>query len=285
MEQAVQDQQQQAVESLAKQVISRENITTCEPRQQCPQCHESKASFVGAVCFVCYWIARGEKFRWIACPKCGLEWSKLKENGECYDCGEKAEKDAEKKSLMMKQVRKLFGSERNFEKLSFENFTAFDGLEPAIKTAKEFSPDKDNLYLWGAPGMGKTHLAFSILREALLAGRKVDKLTMREMINRFRMTKPEEEAAQIEDMVGVEVLVIDDMGKAANSDFALNILTDILDKRSLVERYGLVITSNLFIGDLARQSGDDRLSSRITGMCKVIEVRSPYDYRVERGGI
>ena len=118
-----------------------------------------------------------------------------------------------------------------------------------------------------------------------MAGRKVDKLTMREMINRFRMTKPEEEAAQIEDMVGVEVLVIDDMGKAANSDFALNILTDILDKRSLVERYGLVITSNLFIGDLARQSGDDRLSSRITGMCKVIEVRSPYDYRVERGGI
>jgi len=270
---------------LAKQVTSRENIITCEPRQQCPQCKADKTSFVGETCFVCHWLARGEKFNWIACPKCGIEWSKLKESGRCYGCDEKLEKDAEKKISMLKKVKRIFGSERNFEKLSFENFTIFDGLTPAVDACRNFNSDKENLYLWGAPGMGKTHLAFAIIRSAMLAGKRVDKLTMRELINRFRLVKPEEETAQIEELVAVDVLVIDDMGKAANSDFALNILTDILDKRSLMERNGLVITSNLFISDLSRQSGDDRLSSRISGMCRLVEVRSPYDYRVERGGI
>lgn len=249
--------------------------------KQCQKCQIEKRTFVGEVCFVCYWDERGEHFNWIKCSQCGVEWSKLKTDTLCYDCHEKSIDDVEKKKQICRTILRIFKSDTNFKKLSLDNLTVFEGMEMAVKAANEFLPEKNNLYFWGAPGRGKTHLAYGIVGKWVVQGKSADFLTVRGLVNRFRLLKPEEETARIDEMVGLDILVIDDFGKVTNSDFALDILTDILDKRALGGKGGLIITSNLFLDDFARKNNDDRLSSRISGMCHIVEVRSDYDFRLE----
>ena len=65
-------------------------------------------------------------------------------------------------------------------------------------------------------------------------------------------------------------LVLDDFGAEKTTDFVRQISYLIVDYR---EKYELqtIITSNYFLKDIAILL-DDRLSSRITGMCKIIKL-------------
>lgn len=177
---------------------------------------------------------------------------------------------------------KLFGSEKKLNELSFENFTRFEGTDEAYLACEKFNPEINSLYLWGETGRGKTHLVYALAQENLKKGKTVDIMTIRDFVNRFRMIKPDEEKELVEKLVNTDVLIIDDLGRIAGSEFSIDILSNIIDKRSIIDKNGLVITSNLFLDQLANHNQEDRLTSRIAGMCKVIEVRSDFDFRLER---
>ena len=57
-----------------------------------------------------------------------------------------------------------------------------------------------------------------------------------------------------------------------DTEYSMSIFYEILDGRLMQKQNGLIITSNLSLNELAVKMGDDRITSRIAGMCRVISL-------------
>ena len=224
----------------------------------------------------------GARIAWVKCPACGKEWSKLKDSGECWDCDEKKGADAKRKTAIRAKLLRMFGSNAGLLALSFQNWMHVPGAVEAHDYANAFDPAKDNAYFVGPSGRGKTHLAYAMAQKWAGLGKSAEILTVRQLVNRFRLAKPDEETERSDALANADVLVIDDLGKVANSEFALDILTDIVGRRGMMEKNGLIVTSNLTLDHLAQKNQDDRLSSRLAGMCRIVRIQTEKDYRLER---
>lgn len=137
--------------------------------------------------------------------------------------------------------------------------------KPAIESCSVFPTF--NLFLWGTAGTGKTHLATAIIREH-------DGMVIKpqRIYRDCRGLKDgAEEQAAIDRFVNIPFLVIDDLG-IYETNFAYSVLVEIIDGRDMGDKKGLIITSNLSLDSLAEKMKDDRISSRLAGMCKVIEI-------------
>ena len=144
----------------------------------------------------------------------------------------------------------------------------------------------EGVFLTGSRGVGKTHLAVALMREAMLAAGPVKyldtyKIDLRklplfvsvpELLLEIRDTYNDNGASEkeiIDRYSWVDVLVLDDLGveKQKPSEWALRTLYIIIDRRYR-EDLRTIITSNLGI-DEVEEKLDDRIASRIAGMCKV----------------
>lgn len=272
-------------ESAAKPLTSPVSTTTFAKRT-CKKCGRERSLVLDdfdAGCIACLMRETGERIAWVQCPKCGKECAKLLEPDACWDCVDAAAKDPQfAAKAAVRRLTEILGSEKAVRDLTLEKFLDVPGTELALKAAKNFNPLKENLYLWGPTGRGKTHLAYAIAQNMARKGLSVEILSMRDFVNRFRLIRPDEEVAQVKQLTRVDVLVIDDLGSVRSSDFSIDILLDVLNKRFLQEKNGLVVTSNLFFDDLARKNNDDRITSRLSGACTAIKVQTGYDYRCER---
>jgi DNA replication protein DnaC len=92
-----------------------------------------------------------------------------------------------------------------------------------------------------------------------------------ELRDSFREKAERSEREIIEHYSNVQLLVLDDLGAEKTSDFALQSLYIIIDKRYSEMRH-TIITSNLSVDEIAGKVGD-RIASRIAGMCRVIELK------------
>lgn len=222
----------------------------------------------------------GEKATWIVCPTCGKEVNKLREGNMCWDCVEDDIKRKEKEFFIDKKIENLFGSQEAIKWYTFDNWDPIVSLDRAYTKAFNFEPYSENLYLWGKVGRGKTHLAYAIAIKQLKAGLSIDILSPRELAGKFRRKNFEDEIFEMDKLRKVDVLILDDIGKGQETQFALGILAEVLNKRALNKKNGLVITSNLSLDELSNKFADDRLSSRLAGLCESIEMQSDDDYRI-----
>lgn len=134
------------------------------------------------------------------------------------------------------------------------------------------------------PGNGKTHLAWAFVNEFLLTSEvKFKKVyrpafwTFGEIQLRLRASignGKETEEEVVDELSGAKLLILDDVGgmrpKEA-SDYSLSVLFEILNNRYSWERQ-TIITSNQSLGELSKVF-DDRIASRIAGMCVVQELK------------
>ena len=178
----------------------------------------------------------------------------------CNDCVSAREKEKELK----KRNRDIYrlGGLKAYNQFTLARFTN--------KVAMELSAvfPVVNLFLWGAAGTGKTHLATAIIREH-------DGMVIKpqRIYRDCRGIKDgEEEQAVIDSYVNIPFMVLDDLGVDKKTDFSFSTLYEVIDGRDMAERKGLIVTSNLSLTALAERLGDDRISSRLAGMCKVIEM-------------
>jgi DNA replication protein DnaC len=100
-----------------------------------------------------------------------------------------------------------------------------------------------------------------------------------QLSRKVRMKDPDQEQAAVDRFVQSEVLILDDLGSGAETVFNRQILQEILDARDLKDYAGLVVTSKYSLDELAAKLGDDSISSRLAGMCQVIEVKG-IDHRL-----
>ena len=217
-----------------------------------------------------------EKLKWDAiCPKCGEAWNRLTENGNCWECV-----DIEAKHKRQEEVISRIVGPYAFENFRFQTFRApTQTHESLLSLCLKFRPEKDNLCLYGPVGSGKTHLATAIFvewYEALQGDAGFEK--PRALGRHLRGRLPSDEEEIVKNISSKKLLIIDDLGLEKGSEFMFGLLYEIVDYRVQHGINGLVITTNLTMNEISKRFGDDRLSSRLNKMCKVVEFSVP-DFR------
>lgn len=107
-----------------------------------------------------------------------------------------------------------------------------------------------NLLLSGDMGNGKTYAAAAMIHEAHQRKTPAVMVDVANMLNRLRALVKTDDGCQwmISDLSTVPILVLDDLGKQRNTDFALEALWDIFNTRYLEDRM-TVVTTNLDLDD------------------------------------
>jgi DNA replication protein DnaC len=194
------------------------------------------------------------------CPDCG----QAKETEPCRNCEQKKQWEAIEAAKQRETDIIRLGGLKAYETFTMARYddknaiSACDGW-PGI-----------NLFIHGPAGSGKTHLATAI-------SRGYGEVKIRKPQHIFRSLRGikdgAEEQAAINKYVKMPFLIIDDLGVDKKTDFSFSTLYEILDGRDMDYRNGLIITSNLSVGGLAERLGDDRIASRIAGMCRIVEIK------------
>jgi len=156
-------------------------------------------------------------------------------------------------------------------------------------TVKRLEKTTDSLYLTGPRGTGKTHMAAAIVREIVSDKTPSHSLSgvqwtsapdlLLEIRATFRDGSERSEMGIIEQYSDCRLLVLDDLGAEKTSEWSLQTLYTIIDRRYREERQ-TIITSNLSLDELAAQV-DDRIASRLSELCRVV-VLAGADRRVKR---
>lgn len=130
-----------------------------------------------------------------------------------------------------------------------------------------------NLYLFGGPGRGKTWLAAALLRHDIEARRRQGYFeNVPDLMAELREAAGKgSDNILIMKLTHAGALVLDDMGVERPTHYALETLYRLIDRWDRQEKKGLIITSNKPLSKIADEL-DDRLASRIGGMCEVIEL-------------
>ena len=169
------------------------------------------------------------------------------------------------------------GLRGRFLRASFESFVAATPAQQKVSaTCKDFAETFDPgrwgaPWLIGLPGTGKTHLGASCVRHAIERRQQWAQLiSARDIVQRIRSTwgvgasALRTEQNVIDDLVGFDLLVIDEVGVGFGSDAELVQLYAVIDAR-YAEEHPTMLISNLNQPALKATIGDrlfDRLQER-----------------------
>lgn len=211
------------------------------------------------------------------CSRCHDEVAALPKSGHCCEC----EKVDDENASVKRHLEKIL-SPFALARFTLENFKSpTQSHENAKELALKYRPGTENLFLWGPCGTGKSHLAIAILQEWAGAMRgSVGYERMSELMRFIRGMRGADEVDFIENLAARRLLVLDDLGVGRGTEFMLSVVYEIIESRAHRGRAGLVITSNLGPEALSEKFGDDRLSSRISGMFTVHRMEID-DWRVK----
>ncbi len=197
-----------------------------------------------------------------------------------FESAEKRKLDEEEKQRRSKEVMdNQITSEMGGGKAKGWNFSTFqpksDSQKLALEQAKKASDLYTNLYLWGkTTGTGKSHLAGAAYRHARVDLGVLGSYWKPPSLFRYmRVIDSGDQENRLSKCVNDKIIVIDDLGIGNVTDFSIQILYEIVDSRWLAESNGLIITANLSLDELAKKMDDDRLTSRLAGMCKIVEIK------------
>jgi len=143
-----------------------------------------------------------------------------------------------------------------------------NGFQIEIKEDKGF-------FFYGDTGIGKSYQAayaaneLAKLRNDPNAGFWVNIPKLLHQIKRSFGTNQED---LIEKYSSVPILCLDDLGSEQSSDWVMQTLYIIINSR-YEEMLTTIITSNLSPLELSEKMKDNRLISRISSMCEVLEVK------------
>ena len=140
------------------------------------------------------------------------------------------------------------------------------------------------LFLSGNAGVGKTTMACRTLEEILRWiyiecyrwGSEINFINYPRFImslqDMYRKDKNEQSVFDyLEEISKSDLLVIDDLGAEKLTDFVRQCTYFLINEREMYER-STIITSNYSLEKLADQI-DDRIASRISGMCKTLNFK------------
>lgn len=163
--------------------------------------------------------------------------------------------------------------ERNFDQFTYNGIqlnpaSQMSTIQIATRRAKAYAETPQGwLYVYGAVGAGKTHLAAAIGHELAKSGRTVIYRNVPELLDNLRSAIGNNNLEYIIDkFISADLLILDDMGaEEMTSDFMSARMFRIFDER-MDKR--MIITSNLDLNDLQSRVGG-RIGSRLLQSSKI----------------
>jgi DNA replication protein DnaC len=185
---------------------------------------------------------------------------------------------------------------RRYEKCTFANFISEPGssqdnaLLQAHKLASEFPAVERGLLFMGPAGVGKTHLAVSIIKD--LIGKGFGGLfcefgsLLKEIQDSYNPISKSSELKVLAPVFQADVLVLDELGATVPTDWVRDTMYQIINKRYNDEKLTIFTTNYLDIPRSEKvQMLEDRigtrLRSRLYEMCTKIVIEGE-DYRKQR---
>ncbi len=182
---------------------------------------------------------------------------------------------------------------RRYEKCSFANFVIElgtpqdDALNQAHRLASEFPAVDRGLLFMGPAGVGKTHLAVSIIRDLIAKGFSCIFCEFGSLLKQIQDSyNPISKSSEMKVLAPVfeaDVLVLDELGATVPTDWVRDTMYQIINRRYNDNKLTIFTTNYM---DKARsdkqQVLEDRIGSRLRSrlyeMCKIVVIDGE-DYR------
>lgn len=165
------------------------------------------------------------------------------------------------------------------EKPKIYSDAKYENLDPKLQEVIGNQLTKlKGVYLYGAAGSGKTHIAYAIAEEMEKRGLNVRFHKVNKLVHLFRDNRDYAGRELLDSFIGLsknfgskrDYLFLDDLGSNKESEYAIDCLTMILDYR-YENNLPTIITSNASMVELEENVGS-RVYSRLVGMCKEIKI-------------
>ena len=195
----------------------------------------------------------------------------------------------------LQHIMQQSGMSETMQQYRFDNFylDGFDKPEEVQKKlqwCQQFARQivqgdcKDCLYLRGDVGRGKTHLSGAIANAVLAGGKTVIYKRAADLFDMIRRYKFEEGADRwqevLEQLIGCDLLVIDDLGAERTTDFVTEQLVLLLEERNYRNK-PWIINSNLKLSQI-QDSYNTRVSDRIMDRATMLVLERKNSYRKEQ---
>lgn len=201
---------------------------------------------------------------------------------DCYGCGKTpgSTEGCSDCAKMRELHATAIGGARALKTFTEDRFKASDITYDAWIAAKSFDPRKDNLYLCGPCGTGKSHLAAVAARPQLPHVVTVNPLELVAAV--MGASRSGEDREAVRRYAHMRVLVLDDIGVGTYTERTVDRIYDVIQRRYMDRAGGLIVTSNLTLDGLAEYLKDDRITSRLAQLCRVFNFAGEPDHRLEK---
>lgn len=188
---------------------------------------------------------------------------------EAYEAERKALQDAEARKRI-EALREAGIPDPGLRSKTFSNSDQSPQLSQAMKYVDAWEQMREHnigMLLWGSTGSGKTHAGACIANALIDRGIRAGISSTAELMNIAYNDRP----ATIRRLIGLDLLVLDDIGAERDSAYAMETVYAVVDGRLKAGR-PMVVTTNLSLEDI-RSPGDmgrERIYQRVLEGCQPV---------------